>query len=767
MRRTSYLTAFFFAAATMAAQGQNPGRGGNQLAPVTGPWSDPGLSPDRRAELLLDQMTLDDKISMLHGDGMPGGGGGGRGQVVPPAPGGAVSNGGAGFTGAVARLGIPAIQMADAAVGVTRGAASSRYSTPLPSAVSAASSWDLKMACEYGALIGQELRDQGYTMSLGGGVNITREPRNGRNFEYKGEDPILAGKLVGQEMKCLQAKGIIGDIKHFAVNDQETGRNIGNAILDKRTLRETDLLAFEIGLKDGDIQAVMCSYNKLNGDWACENQYLMNDFLKGTLGFKGFVLSDWGGTHTTAKAALAGLDMEQPGSTYFGDALKQAVEKGEVPLARLNDMVKRILRAQFATGQFDLRAQRKVVDVFAGLELAQRVAERGTVLLKNANNQLPLNRAVVKSIAVIGSHANVGVLSGGGSAQVDPPGGSAVAPPPLPPGATQPTGVGNRPAVWYPSSPLKAILAKVPSAKVEYNEGTDPAAAARLAKASEVAIVFVNQPASEGRDLSLTLPDNQDQLVTAVAAANPRTIVVLETGGPVNMPWADRVAGILEAWYPGIRGGEAIANLLFGDVNPSAKTVLSFARNEADWPHDKPFAPPPSANPPAPATQAAGGPGGFGGGRGGGVPFDMPYTEGLKVGYKWFDAQDKAPLFAFGHGLSYTTFAYAGLKTVAGKEFSVSFIVRNTGKRDGIEIAQVYATLPSITGEPPRRLVAWEPVALKAGESRIVTLSIDALHLSIFNEGRDCWELPDGDYKFWAGASSRNLPLSETVKIAR
>jgi beta-glucosidase len=393
---------------------------------VTGPWSDKSLSPDRRAELLLDQMTLDEKISILHGGGMGGFGG----PPAPAVPGATVSNGGAGFAAAVPRLGIPAIQMADAAVGVTRGAANSRYSTPLPNAVSAASTWDLKMACEYGAIIGQELRDQGYTMSLGGGVNITREPRNGRNFEYRGEDPILAGKLVGQEMKCLQAKGIIGDIKHFAVNDQETGRNIGNAILDKRTLRETDLLPFEIGIKDGDIQAVMCSYNKLNGDWACENKYLLNDFLKTAIGFKGFVISDWGGTHSTAKAALAGLDMEQPGSANFGDALKRAVEKGEVPLTRLNDMVKRILRAQFATGQFDLPAQRKVVDVFAGLEVAQRVAERGTVLLKNANGQLPLSKSTVKSIAVIGSHADVGVLSGDGSAQVDPPGGNAVPPPP-------------------------------------------------------------------------------------------------------------------------------------------------------------------------------------------------------------------------------------------------------------------------------------------------------------------------------------------------
>ena len=618
-------------------------------------------------------MTLDEKITLLHG-----GGGFGAQQQGGAA---AVSNGGAGFAAGIPRLGIPSIQMADAAVGVTRGAARSRYSTPLPNAVSEASSWDTQLACEYGGLIGQELRDQGYSMSLGGGVNIAREPRNGRIFEYKGEDPILAGKLVGQEMKCLQSKGIIGDIKHYAANDQETGRQIGNVILDKRTLRETDLLAFEIGLKDGDIQGVMCSYNKINGDWACENQYLLSDVLKKAWGHKGFVLSDWGGTHSVTKAALAGLDMEQPGSGNFGDRLKDAVQKGEVPQARLDDMVKRILRAQFAVGQYDDRPQTKVVDVFHGLEVAQRIAERGTVLLKN-DNQLPLNRTAVKSIALIGSHADVGVLSGGGSAQVDPPGGNAVPPPPGEAGrGGRGGGFGGRP-VWYPSSPLKAISAKAPSAKVQFNDGADVAAAAALAKTSEVAIVFVNQPTSEGRDFSLTLPDDQDKLVAAVAAANPHTIVILETGGVVNLPWVDSVSAVMAAWYPGIRGAEAIANILFGDVDPSGKTVLSFPRSESDLPHAQPFGPP-AASSPAPE----GGAPGFGRNV---PPFDMAYSEGLKVGYKWYDAEDKQPLFAFGHGLSYSTFTYSNLKILPGKQPVVGFIVRNTGGRPGIEVAQVY-----------------------------------------------------------------------------
>ena len=575
------------------------GRGQAANPAPAGPWMNTSLSPDQRADLLVQQLTVDEKIQLLHGLG--GGFGPGRGgQPVANTPPtmeqltqqltATRSNGGAGFIPGIPRLGIPDVQMADAAVGVTRGAMRSRYSTPLPSTTSGASSWDPKLLYEYGALIGRELRDQGYNMSLGGGVDITREPRNGRNFEYLGEDPILAGRLDGQMMKGLQAQGVLGDVKHYAFNDQETGRNIGNVTMaDKRIMRETDLLAFEIAVKDADVSAVMCSYNKINGDWACENSYILNDVLKKAFGFKGFVVSDWGATHSTVKAALAGLDIEMPGNTYFAEALKKAVESGEVPMARLDDMVHRVLRAEFAVGLFDNRPATQVVDVFGGLEVAQRVAEQGTVLLKNANGQLPLSAPAIKSIAVIGSHADVGVPSGGGSAQVNPPGGNAVPPPPPPAGAAQGPGGGfggGRGAVWYPSSPLKAIRAKAPHAKVEYNPGTDPAAAAALAKASDVAIVFCNQPTSEGRDVpSLSLPDNQDALVSAVAAANSHTIVVLETGGPVSMPWLDKTSAVLEAWYPGIRGAEAIANILFGDVNPSAKLPVTFAKSDADLPH--------------------------------------------------------------------------------------------------------------------------------------------------------------------------------------
>jgi beta-glucosidase len=277
---------------------------------------------------------------------------------------------------------------------------------------------------------------------------------------------------------------------------------------------------------------------------------------------------------------------------------------------------------------------------------------------------------------------------------------------------------------------------------VEYDDGADPAAAAKLAKASQVAIVFVNQYMSEGRDAAtLSLPDNQDALVSAVAAANPRTIVVIESGGPVSMPWVENVKGVLEAWYPGIGGAQALAAILFGDVNPSAKLPVTFAKSDADLPH--PQVPgidlKPANRPP---------------------PFDVRYTEGLEVGYKWFEAQHKQPLFPFGHGLSYTTFAYSALKADGGTR-TVSFSVKNTGKRAGVEVAQLYVMLPSAAGEPFKRLVAWERVPLKAGESKAVTLPLDPLYLSIFNAEKDGWELPAGDYQAFAGPLTSAFHIGE------
>lgn len=741
LRNTFLFTALLLAAfAPALAQFPNP------PAAPKGPWQDKSLSPDQRADLVIQKMTLDEKIQLLHGLGW--------GAMFAAAPSGPTvrSLGGAGFIPGIERLGIPDLQMSDAAVGVARGGQRSRYSTALPSAVAEASSWDPKIAYEYGALIGTELRDQGFNMSLGGGVNLTREPRNGRTFEYRGEDPILAGTLVGQEMKGEQDQHIIGDIKHFAVNDQEEGRNYVNIIIDRRAMRESDLLAFQIGIRDSGVGAVMCSYNLINGTYACENDYTLHDVLDQDWGFKGFVVSDWGGTHSTVKAAKAGLDIEMPGNDYFGEPLKKAVQSGAISESQLDEMLHRVLRTEFATGIIDDPVHPKVVDVVHGFKIAQQVEEAGAVLLKNADEQLPLDPASIKSIAVIGGHADVGVLSGGGSGQVDPAGGNAVPPP-----GGHSGDIASLMSEWvyHRSVPLDAVRERAPRAKVVFDPGTDPASAAALARSSDVAIVFAVQHESEGSDLpNLSLPNNQDALIETVAAANPHTIVVLETGGAVTMPWLDHVSAVLESWYPGIRGANAIAAILFGDVNPSAKLPITFPKSDADVPH-----PQETKQPAGPLTEV------FPGYKVNMKQFDVHYEEGLKVGYKWYDAEDKTPLFPFGFGLSYSSFAYSDLKVAQGDGLEVSFRVTNTGKRAGEETAEIYATLPESAQEPPRRLVGWQKIALRPGESQTVSVRVEPLFLSIYNVDRSRFQLVPGKYKIWAGGSSRDLPLSAGITL--
>jgi beta-glucosidase len=719
-------------ATTLYAQHRNPGQ------PVkedrNHPWMNASLSPDERAAMVLKELTLDEKIDLLHGMGMPGW----PREVQHPEP--ELGNGGAGFVLGVPRLGIPFIQMSDAAYGVRNSADNGRYSTAMPSNLGVAASWDPEAACAFGTVIGKDLRAQGYNMTLGGGVNITREPRNGRTFEYLGEDPILAGTLVGNLMKCEQAQHVIGDIKHYAVNDQEAGRNEVDSIISVRAMRESDLLAFEIGVGIADPGAVMCSYNAVNGVFACENKYLLTDVLKKEWGFKGFVVSDWGGTHSTIKASAAGMDNEEPLDEFFGAKLKAAVEAGKVSMAELDEHVRRVLRAEFATGIVDFPMQKGVPDIEGNLAAAQKVEEQSAVLLKN-NGILPLGGKAVRSIAVIGPHANEGMMSGGGSAQVDAPG--------RPP-------AGWQAQVWFPPSPIKVLQAKFPGAKVQFDSGADPASAAALAKNSDVAIVFAYQWESEGMDLpNLSLPLKQDEIIEAVAAANPKTVVVLETGTAVTMPWVDKVGAVLEAWYAGSRGAEAVVNILSGDVNPSAKLPMTFPKSEADLPHPKLTQPGPGQTGEEAVMKS-----------GEAKPtFTVHYDEGFKVGYKWYDAEKKAVLFPFGHGLSYTTFAYSGLKVAAGKETTVSFTVKNTGKRDGAEIAEVYAALPASADEPPKRLVGWSKVWLKAGESKEVTVSVGAKYLSIFDESAGGWKLVPGGYTFMVGGSSQELPLNAKVDL--
>ena len=707
------------------------------------PWMNTSLTPDQRADLVVKELTLEEKIGLLHGVGMP--------TDEPVTLENAPSNRGVGYMVGVPRLGIPGIDMSDAAYGVRSSGVNGRYSTALPSNVAAAASWDPEAAFSYGALIGRELRAQGFNMSLGGGVNLTREPRNGRTFEYLGEDPVLAGTLIAKLIAGTQSAHVIGDIKHFAFNDQESGRDSVNIHIDKRAARESDLLAFEIGITDGHPAAVMCSYNRVNGDFACEKQFLLNEFLKKDLHFPGFVLSDWGGTHSDVKASAAGLDNEEPGSFFYSKRYQAAVEAGKIPVAELDEHVHRILRSMFAAGVIDFPRQRSVVDPFLGMSIARKIEESSIVLLKNEQAALPLDPAKLHTIVVIGAHSDVGMISGGGSAQVDPIGGNAIMPPGQ--GAT-----GWQQQIWFPTSPLKAIQARAPKASVTYNAGTDPATAAAFAKDADVAIVFAYQWESEGMDLpSLSLPQHQDDLIAAVAAANPHTIVVLETGSPVTMPWVAAPAGILEAWYGGSDGANALGNVLFGTVNPSGKLPNTFPKSEADLPHPTVTQPPPDSGfsgPVSPEQWAAGRP-----------AFQVKYDEGLKVGYKWYDAEKKPVLFPFGFGLSYTTYAYSDLSVATEGKVKVTFTVANTGARSGWETAEVYAALPASAQEPPKRLVGFSKVKVDAGAKQVVTVEIDPKYLSIFDVATDAWTLLPGSYTIMVGGSSQDLPLKATINL--
>jgi len=704
------------------------------------PWMNKSLSAEKRAKLVLKQMTLDEKLALLHGNGMANN----PTWTMPLTPG---ANGGAGYVEGIKRLGIPPLVISDAAYGVRDSGVNGRYATAMPSNLGAASGWDPQSACEYGEVIGRELRAQGFNMTLGGGVNLTREPRNGRTFEYAGEDPLLAGTLVGNMMKCEQAQHVVGDIKHYVMNDQETGRFVVNAIISKRAMQESDLLAFRIAIGIANPGAVMCSYNRINGDFGCENSYTLTDVLKKEWGFQGFVISDWAGTHSTEKASRAGLDQEQPMADYYGPKLKEAVEAGKVSLTEIDDHARRVLYAEFLSGVVDDPPQKGVVDAAKGLEVAQRAEETSIVLLKNDHAVLPIDPSKIRSIAIIGGHADVGMISGGGSAQVDPPGGNAIMPPGQ--GATH-----WQDHIWFPTSPLKALRAKLPNTKIEFDAGTNLKSAADLAKNSDIAIVFAYQWLAEDMDLpSLSLPDNQDVLIEQVVAANPRTVVVLETGTAITMPWIDKVAGVVEAWYAGSAGHKALANLLVGDVNPSGKLPMTFPKSEKDLPR-----PVISPLPVEDQGQQSGNSSTHV------SSYTVRYDEGPEVGYKWYEAQHKQPLFPFGFGLSYTTYAYSGL-SVDPTAQAATFTVKNTGKQTGTEIAEVYAKLPKGADESFKRLAGWSRVTLAPGESKTVTVAIDLRVLKTFNEVDNRWNLASGEYGVFVGPSSDKTLLTGSLLL--
>lgn len=693
-----------------------------------GAWNDSRLSPDARAKALLAAMTRDEKQTLVFGyfgTDFP------RSQYRAPA---AAHSGSAGYVPAIARLGIPAQHQTDAGVGVATqgGAPVKRERTALPSNLATAASWDIAIARAGGTMIGDEARRSGFNVMLAGGVDLLREPRNGRNFEYGGEDPLLAGTMVAEQVIGIQSNHIVSTIKHYAINDQETDRNAGNSVLDHSAARVSDLLAFQLAIERADPGSIMCSYNRVDNIHACENGWLLTDVLRSDWGFKGYVMSDWGATHSTVAAAKAGLDQDSgfpfDKEPYFGRPLRDALDQGTVPAARLDLMAHRILRALFAQGVFERPVSEQPIDYAAHAAVTRAGAEAGAVLLKNEHSLLPL-AATAKRIAVIGGHGDKGVLAGGGSSLVYPVGGNAV------PGL-QPTGWPG-PILYYPSAPLDEIKRQAPGATVRYADGSDPAAAAALARDSDVVIVFATQWAGESFDVAMALDGNQDALIGAVGAANPNTVVVLETGGPVAMPWIDQVGAVLEAWYPGTAGGKAIANLLFGKADPSGRLPVTFARSVDQLPD--------------PAQPHSG---------------DVVYKEGATVGYKWFDAKGIAPLFPFGHGLSYTRFVSDSLRaTAAGGVLTATFSVRNAGARAGASVPQLYVAPVAGGWEAPKRLAAFTKVALAPGARKAVTLTVDPRLLATWDEAHHRWHIAGGTYKVMLADSARDIRQTVTVTL--
>ncbi len=684
--------------------------------PPNAPWTNRTLNPDARADLVVRAMTADEKLTLLtgyYGVDQPW-------EKFTADP--LARPQSAGYVPGVPRLGITPQWQTDAGSGVaTQGKATPALErTALPAGILTASTWNPALAERGGAMIGAEARASGFNIMLAGGVNLLRDPRNGRNFEYGGEDPLLAGTMTAAVIRGIQSNRIVSTVKHFALNDQETGRNFYNGIIDDGALRMSDLLAFQFAIEGGDPGSVMCAYNKVNGAYSCENDYLLNQVLKRDWGFAGYVMSDWGGTHSTVDAANNGLDQENGINTpqhFFLEKLKAAVAVGTVPAARLDDMARRVLRAMFASGALDDVPAPAPIDFAAHEAVAQADAEEGIVLLKNARGVLPLANA--RRIAVIGGNADKGVLSGGGSAQVYARGGNVV------PGLGPQSWPG--PHVYYNSSPLAALRAARPGATIDFADGRDVAAAARLAKSADVVLVFATQWTAESLDFSMTLPDKQDALVAAVAAANPRTVVVLETGGPVLMPWIDRVAGVVEAWYPGSRGGQAIAHVLTGAVNPSGHLPATFPASLVQLPRPR------LDGEGLPAKTA----------------FDVRYHEGAAVGYKWFDKQGLRPLFPFGHGMSYTSFRHDGLSAaMTNGELTVRFRVTNTGARAGKEVAQIYVAPVEANGwEAPKRLGGYAKLDLAPGASETGAVTVDPRLLGVWDARAGGWRVAGGRYR--------------------
>ncbi len=705
---------------------------------VTAPYKNPKLPAEQRAEDLLGRMTLDEKLAMMAGA-----------TWMESAPN--------------ARLGIPSLKMADGPVGVRSWSGPSALtnapgsklpqilSTAFPSGVALGATWDPEMLHKVGQTLGQEVRALGRNMLLGPSINIHRTPWAGRNFETYGEDPYLTSRLVVEYIKGMQSEGVIATVKHYAANSQEFERRTIDEKISERALHEIYFPGFKAAVEEAGVWSVMSAYNKVNGQWCSENSYLLKDTLKGRWGFKGFVVSDWGGTHGAVEDTVGGLDIEMPAPVYAQklvsrderrqmftggfqtpEALKKALSEGKVTQAAIDERARRMLWAMFSAGIFDRTdAASGEVDKPAEIAVARAAATEGIVLLKNEGAVLPLATPKVKAIAVIGPNAAVARTGGGGSSNVRPK---------------------------YAISPLEGIRARAGSEfQVSYALGVpmegeahekDKAAlikeAAEAAAKSDVALVFVGNSAANERESedrkTLGLPAGQDELIQAVAAANKNTVVVLIAGSPVLMDgWIGRVRGIVAAWYGGQESGHAIADILFGDANPSGKLPMTFLKRWEDSPAYGHY---PGQN---------------------GV---VEYAEGIYVGYRHFDKHNIEPLFPFGHGLSYTTFAYSDLRVTQGMPVQVSLAVRNTGKREGAEVVQLYVKAPhSSVDRPVKELKGFRRVVLKPGEKRTVSFSLDRSAMSYYSTAKHEWVAEPGTFEVLVGASSRDIRLTGKFEL--
>jgi beta-glucosidase len=697
-------------------------------------------SPDARARETEQQMTDDERFGLIHSrmvfvlkeDFSQE-----RDKRVPadvPQT--------AGWVKGVPRLGVPDLVLTDAGLGVGNplGGRKGDTATALPSAQALAATFNPRLAYEAGAIVGREARARNFNVVLGGGMNLARDPRHGRNFEYFSEDPWLSAVMAAETVKGVQAQNVMGMLKHVSLNSQEINKWYLDAQINPAAHREAELLGFQIAIERSNPGSLMCAYNKINGEYACGNDTLLNKQVKEAIGFRGFVMSDWHAVWDW-DFALKGLDqhsgVQLDEKEWFVGPLREAYAKGLFPKERLSEMVRRILYGIYLAGADKWSGPQKQPDLAAHLASVIEVARQGTVLLKN-DGILPI-QPDVKRIAVIGGFSHLGMVSGGGgSSLVDPVGGFALD---IPLGGVNYLAGMRRLAITGPS-PVAELRKQFPKAEILTEPGESPVDAAALARRADVAVVFAWKAESEGHDHGdLSLPWGQRQIIEAVIAANPNTVVVLQTGNAVEMPWKDQARGIVQAWYSGNVGGRAIADVLSGRVNPSGRLPITFYTGVDQTPH-----------PELP---------GFG------TPINTPtvirYHEGAEVGYRWLAHTGAKPSYSFGHGLSYTSFAYSDLKVSGGETITASFTVANTGQRDGADVPQLYLT--DAPGEKRMRLLGFERVELRPGESRQVTLTADPRLLARFDGGANQWRIAEGAHAVALGRSATDLVLTGSANL--